>query len=671
MDLKWQLPLLSIRARRYFQRTGKKITINGSDIAGYDKIKALIGATWMIIRFQLTWLLWLFQTQRPVLKSVENRSGQREGRPVWNHAMRVNHQNFSNSRRNFAPTTVLTKSGIVLISTARHSSSRVAAPETSPFSQTIKNTMEDLLLLYAALKEMCDKKNSVLFTKTECLILSPTFKLPDENQLLLKVPRKNNMYNFNLKNVVPSKGLTCLFAKAINDESNLWHWRLGYINFKTTNKLVKGNLVRGKFDGKANEGFLVGYSINSKAVRVYNSRTKKVKQNLHVNFLANKPNVAGSYPEWLFDIDSLTNSMNYQPVSAKNRTNGKIDDLGCLDEQIKSTYDSENTNSTNSFNTASPTVNTTSDKYGNVQRTYGEWNFSKLIPVNAAGSSFSHPNALDDFSKMANLEDTGIFDDAYDDRDEGVEADYNNLEIVISVSPIPSTRVHKDHPKEQIIREIEPKKVIQALDDESWVEGIQKELLQFKLLNVWTLVDLPHGKRAIRTKLVYRNKRDQRGIVMSLSTEFEQHMHNRFQISSIRELTFFLGLQVEQRKDGIFLSQDKYVCDILKKFGFYSVKSASTPMETHKPLSKDSDGIDVDVHLYQTMIGSLMYLSSSRLDIMFAMYACSRFQVQPKVSHMYAVKKIFRYLKGHPTLGLWYPKDLPLTLIAYSDSDYP
>ncbi|GKF33650.1 putative ribonuclease H-like domain-containing protein [Tanacetum coccineum] len=95
-----------------------------------------------------------------------------------------------------------------------------------------------------SVSQMCDKKNSVLFTKTECLILSPNFKLPDENQVMLKIPRKDNMYSFNLKNVVPSKGLTYLIAKAINDESNMWHRRLGHINFKTMNKLVKGNLVR-------------------------------------------------------------------------------------------------------------------------------------------------------------------------------------------------------------------------------------------------------------------------------------------------------------------------------------------------------------------------------------------------------------------------------------------
>nr|GEV23045.1 putative ribonuclease H-like domain-containing protein [Tanacetum cinerariifolium] len=142
-------------------------------------------------------------------------------------------------------------------------------------------------------------------------------------------------------------------------------------------------------------------------------------------------------------------------------------------------------------------------------------------------------------------------------------------------------------------------------------------------------------------------------IKKSLSTEFEQLMHKRFQMSFIGELTFFLGLQVEQQTYGIFLSQDKYVCDILKKFVFSSVKSASTQMEIHKPLSKDANGTYVDVHLYRSMIGSLMYLTSSRPGIMLAVCACSRFQVQPKVSHMHAVKRIFRYLKGQPTLGLW------------------
>ncbi|GJT37551.1 hypothetical protein Tco_0937416 [Tanacetum coccineum] len=136
------------------------------------------------------------------------------------------------------------------------------------------------------------------------------------------------------------------------------------------------------------------------------------------------------------------------------------------------------------------------------------------------------------------------------------------------------------------------------------------------------------------------------------------------------ELTFFLGLQVTQKDDGIFISQDKYVDEILKKFSFSTVKIASTTMETSKPLIKDTEAEDVDVHLYSSMIRSLMYLTASRPDIMFAVCACARFQVTPKVSHLHAVKRIFRYLKGQPKLGLWYPKDSPFDLKAYTDSDY-
>ncbi|GJS38124.1 putative ribonuclease H-like domain-containing protein [Tanacetum coccineum] len=152
--------------------------------------------------------------------------------------------------------------------------------------------------------------------------------------------------------------------------------------------------------------------------------------------------------------------------------------------------------------------------------------------------------------------------------------------------------------------------------------------------------------------------------------EFEKMMHKKFQMSSMGELTFFLGLQVTQKDDGIFISQDKYVDEILKKFGFSTVKTASTPMETSKLLLKDAEAEDVDVYLYRSMIRSLMYLTASRPDIMFAVCACARFQVKPKVSHLHAVKRIFRYLKGQPKLGLWYPKDSPFDLEAYTDNDY-
>ncbi|GJS12799.1 putative ribonuclease H-like domain-containing protein [Tanacetum coccineum] len=310
------------------------------------------------------------------------------------------------------------------------------------------------------------------------------------------------------------------------------------------------------------------------------------------------------------------------------------------------------------------------------------------------------------------------------------------------------------------------------------IEAMQDELLQFILQKVWTLVELPNRKRAIGTKWVFRNKKDERGIVIKnkarliaqgytqeegidydevfahasfkdfvvyqmdvksaflygkieeevyvcqppgfedpdfldrvykvekalyglhqaprawyetlstylldngfqrgkiyktlfirkdkgdillvqvyvndiifgftkklLCTEFEKMLHKKFHMSSIGELTFFLRLQTD-------------------------VKTASTPMETQKLLLKDEDRKEVDVHLYRSMIGSLMYLTSSRPDIMFVVCACARYQVTPKISHLHVVKRIFWYLKGQPKLGLWYPKDFPFDLVAYTDSDY-
>nr|GFB01214.1 putative ribonuclease H-like domain-containing protein [Tanacetum cinerariifolium] len=109
-----------------------------------------------------------------------------------------------------------------------------------------------------------------------------------------------------------------------------------------------------------------------------------------------------------------------------------------------------------------------------------------------------------------------------------------------------------------------------------------------------------------------------------LSTKFEKLIHDKFQMSSMGELSFFLGLQVKQKSDGIFISQDKYVTEILKRFDFVTVKIASTPMESNKLLIKDEEAEDVDVHLYRSMIGSLMYLIASRPDITFTVCACAR-----------------------------------------------
>ncbi|GKB30105.1 putative ribonuclease H-like domain-containing protein, partial [Tanacetum coccineum] len=302
----------------------------------------------------------------------------------------------------------------------------------------------------------------------------------------------------------------------------------------------------------------------------------------------------------------------------------------------------------------------------------------------------AHENIVygcDDDPNMPNLEKIAYSDD---DEDVGAEADMNNLNTFIHVSPIPTTRLHKDYPIEQIIGDIhsapqtrrmiksvtehvEPKKVIQALTDPSWIEAMQDELLYNKKDDRGIVVR--KKARSVSTGLHSEKLLEPDDIIFgftkkSLCTEFEQMMHKRFQMSSIGELTFFLGLQVKQKDDGIFISQDKYVADILNKFDFATVKTASTPMETNKALLEDEEATNVDVHLYRSRVGSFMYLIASRPDIMFVVYACARFQVTPKTSHLHAVERIFRYLKGHPKLGLWYSRDSPFDLEAFSNCDY-
>nr|GEV26002.1 hypothetical protein [Tanacetum cinerariifolium] len=396
---------------------------------------------------------------------------------------------------------------------------------------------------------------------------------------------------------------------------------------------------------------------------------------------------------------------------------------------------------------------------------------------------------------MPALEDISAFNFSNKDEDDDAVADINNLDTTIQVSLTLTTRIHKDHPLDQVIRDLrlatqtrnmsknleEHGFVIHALKDPNWIEAMQKELLQFKLQEVWTLVDLPNGKRAIGTEWVFKNKKDKRGIVirnkarlvtqghtqeegidydevfapvarieairpflayasfkdfvvyqMDVKSDFlygkiEEEVYvyqppefedpdfldkvykvkkalyglhqaprawyetlttylldNGFQKGKIDKTLFikrhkddFYGrtyirfrITSEQKNDGIFICKNKYVGEILKKYGFTEVKNASTPMETQKPLLKDEDGEKVDVHMYRSMIGSLMYLTSSRPDIMFAVCACARYQINLKVSHLHALKRIFRYLKGHPKLGLWCLKDSPLDLVAYTDSDY-
>nr|GEV59963.1 retrovirus-related Pol polyprotein from transposon TNT 1-94 [Tanacetum cinerariifolium] len=342
-----------------------------------------------------------------------------------------------------------------------------------------------------SVSQMCDKKNSIFFTNTKCLVLSSDFKLPDASHVLLRVPRENNMYNVNLRNIVPSGDLTCLFTKATLDESNLWHRRLGHVNLKTINKLVKGNLVRGLPTKGIKREFSVPRTLQQNGIaerknRTLNeaARTLLADSLLPILFWAEAVNTAcyvqnrvlvtkahnktpyellhgrlsSSGPAWLFDIDSLTRTMNYHRVITENQTNSHAEFEECTN------------NSSNGVNAASSSISTAGHNF--IKNTN---DFSTAGPSNAAAS----PTAANS-SDMPNLEDLTHSNDA---DDVGAEADINNLESIISTRSMART-----------VRD--------------------QELLQFKMLKVWILVDLPYGKRAIGTKWVYRNKKDERGIVI-------------------------------------------------------------------------------------------------------------------------------------------------------------
>ncbi|WVZ85921.1 hypothetical protein U9M48_032779 [Paspalum notatum var. saurae] len=159
-------------------------------------------------------------------------------------------------------------------------------------------------------------------------------------------------------------------------------------------------------------------------------------------------------------------------------------------------------------------------------------------------------------------------------------------------------------------------------------------------------------------------------VINQYCKDFGKMMAKEFEMSMIGELTFFLGFQIKQLKERTFNYQEKYTRDLHKRFKMDDFKPIDTPMSTNTVLDVDESGIKVDQTLYRSMIGSLLYLCASRLDIMFSVCLCARFQADPKESHLTAVKRILRYLKHTPSIGLWYPKGASFELLGYSDSDF-
>ncbi|GJU47233.1 hypothetical protein Tco_1204499 [Tanacetum coccineum] len=333
----------------------------------------------------------------------------------------------------------------------------------------------------------------------------------------------------------------------------------------------------GKFDGKSDDGFFVGYSLTSKAFRVYNIRTRKVEENLHIRFLENKPIVTGDGPKWLFDIDSLTKSMNYVPVVAGTNSNDfagseESNGAGHTSKETEfsqdyivmplwkdgSMFDSSSKNS--SDDEPQPSSNAEKKDDEGVSKASGfsdqEQPESSTPNINTVGPSINTASAN---FKTGSLNINTVSPTVITTRSNRSQnvSDMFSLGTTYLVPSTPNTRIHKDHSLDHVIGDVhsgvqtrrmtkttneqgfisavyegkthedlhtclfacflsqeEPKRIAKALSDSAWVEAMQEELLQFKLQKVWVLVDLPKGKRAIGTKWVFRNKKDERGIVI-------------------------------------------------------------------------------------------------------------------------------------------------------------
>nr|GEU64283.1 putative ribonuclease H-like domain-containing protein [Tanacetum cinerariifolium] len=612
---------------------------------------------------------------------------------------------------------------------------------------------------------MCDKKNNVIFTDTKCLVLSPEFKLPDENQVLLRVTRENNMYNVNLKNIVPFVDLTCLFANATLDESNLWHRRLGHINFKTMNTLVKGlenqlslkvKVIRSdngtefknndlnQFCGMKGikREFSVPRTPQQKGIAkrknrtlIEAARTMLADSLLPIPFWAEAVNTA-CYVQNRVLVTKPQNKTPYELLHGRTlsisfmRPFGyhvtilnTLDSLGKFDRKVDEGFlvGYSNTDGDAAFDekepefegkkpesevNVSPSSSAQSNKhddktkreakgkspvesltrYRNLSAEFEDFSDNSINEDNAADTS-----QLPDDPNMPELKDITYSDD---EDDVGAEADFNNLETSITVSPIPTTRVYKDHHKNlrgyikllkiqvglklcrrsffnskckrnkaQLVAQghtheegIDYKEVFAPV---ARIEAIRlflayasfmgfmmyqmnvKSAFLYGTIKEEVYVCQPPGfKDPDYPDKVYKVVKALYGLHQALRAWYETLanylLENGFQRGKIDQTLFIKSqkgdiLLVQIYVDDIvFGSTNKYLCKAFEKLMkdkfqmssmgeltfFLDGKSASTPIDTDKPLLKNPDGEDVDVHTYRSMIGSLMYLTSSRPDIM-------------------------------------------------------
>nr|GEY23772.1 uncharacterized mitochondrial protein AtMg00810-like [Tanacetum cinerariifolium] len=556
---------------------------------------------------------------------------------------------------------------------------------------------------------IAERKNRTLIEAAKTMLADSLLPIPFwaeavnttcfvQNRVLVTKPKNKTLYEL-LHGHTPSIGFIRPFGCPVTilntldplgkfegkvDEGFLVGYSVNSKAFKVFNSRTH---PLGKFDGKADEGFLAGYSVNSKAFRVFNRNQPNdnvgIKENLDAGKVRKETISAQQYvllPLWFTGLQDLQNT---------------------ADDVVDVAF--------------------------NVKENENDVHVSSHESHKSANNKHDEKAKRDDNGKnMPELEDIVYSDD---EEDVGAEADLSNLETNIHVSPILTTRVHKDHPVNQIISDLhsapQTRSMTRMLKEQGFMvyqmdvesaflyETIEKEThsggrLDYEevfapverieaimlFLAYASFIGFMVYQMDVKSTFLYETIEEEVYVCQPLGFEdpdfpnkiykvvkalYGLHqapkawyetltnylLENGFQRGKIDQTLF-----IKKQKSNILLGQDKYVDEILRKFGLTDKKSASIPIDTKKPLLKDPDGEDVDVHTYRSMIGSLMYLTSSRPDIMFAVCVCARFQVTPKASHLHAIKRIFRYLKGEPHLGLWYPKDSPFNLVAYLDSDY-
>ncbi|GJR91073.1 putative ribonuclease H-like domain-containing protein [Tanacetum coccineum] len=571
-----------------------------------------------------------------------------------------------------------------------------------------------------SVSQMCDKKNSVLFTDTECVVLSPDFKLTDESHVLLKVPRKDNMYSVDLKNVVPQGGLTCLFAKATPDESNLWHRRLGHVNFKTINKLVKGNLVRGLPSKlfKINQTCVAcqkGKQHRASCKTKIVSSISQPLQMLHMDlfgptfvkslmkkmyclvvtddfsrfswvfFLATKDETSEILKTFITGIENLID-LRVKVIRCDNGTEFKnrVMNQFCEMKGIKREFSVARTPQQNGVaerknrtlieaartmlaDSKLPTtfwaeaVNTACYVQNRVLviKPHNKTPYELFLGRKPA-LSFMRPfgcpvtilNTIDHLGKFDGKADEGFFVGystnskafrVFNSRTRIVE---ENLHVQFSEN---TPNIAGSGPNwlfdiDALTKSMNYKPVVagnqsngnagtKACDDAD-LKSSPDAGLKPSGDNEKKVTEEP-GKEGGDSKM------KQLGFLSyaSLKTLW------CYQYGRQVKLTFLPRTEVK-RKRWDFISQDKYVTEDFEEIlALGCHKQQAHHGKPIKPLLKDAYGDDL-------------------------VCACARFQVNPKVSHLHAVKRIFRYLKGQPKLGLWYPKDSPFDLVAFTDSDY-